>query len=188
MRVDLVTYPFYAGFNVRQPDFCVFYLVLAGSNALKHFLREVTMKLSKDMTLGEFYDLLGVELSEAEEFKLLARDGDIMCQASSPTEAIQYMLDSQTPFCYLDLNGLDFGKRHLVNQDFSDCCAEGANFSGANLTGANFRGAELEGADFSGAKLVDTKFEGADLRDANFEGANLSGVDFAKAQLRGAKF
>nr|WP_217651886.1 pentapeptide repeat-containing protein [Hydrococcus rivularis] len=81
---------------------------------------------------------------------------------------------------------IDYGKRNLVENDFSGQDLTDSIFDHANLRGSNFSNAKLQGVRFFAANLESANFEGADLTGADLESARLVRANFTNAILVGA--
>jgi hypothetical protein len=88
-----------------------------------------------------------------------------------------------------DFNGLtrtDLSGLKLVNRQFANASAGGANFRGADLSFSTFDGAELKDADFRDATLVHTKFVGCNLKGAKFTNADLRNAEISHCVTQNA--
>jgi uncharacterized protein YjbI with pentapeptide repeats len=81
---------------------------------------------------------------------------------------------------------IDYGRRNLIENDFSGQDLTDSLFDHANLRGANFSHANLRGVRFFAANLEGANFEGADLTGADLESARLTRTNFSNAILEGA--
>jgi uncharacterized protein YjbI with pentapeptide repeats len=81
---------------------------------------------------------------------------------------------------------LDYGKRNLLDNDFSGQDLTDSIFDHANLRGSNFSHANLQGVRFFAANLEGANFEGANLTNADLESARLTRANFTNAILVGA--
>jgi len=82
------------------------------------------------------------------------------------------------------LDNANFANKNLAGTSFADAYLKNANFSGAqNMGSSNFSGARAGGANFSGVSAPGANFNGADLSKANLSGANLQGADLRGANL-----
>lgn len=94
---------------------------------------------------------------------------------------------------FINAQGANFQKAHLVWANLSGADLRGADLSGADLSSANLSGADLSGADLSnadlsGADLNSTDLQGANLNKVYLVSSDLSGADFTGADLRDAEF
>ncbi len=81
---------------------------------------------------------------------------------------------------------VDYNKRSLLNEDFSNQDLRGDSFDLASLRGSDFSHADLRGVRFFSANLEYVNFEGADLRGAVLDSARLDHTNFTNANLEGA--
>jgi uncharacterized protein YjbI with pentapeptide repeats len=86
-------------------------------------------------------------------------------------------------FSRVDLPDQDFRRAILRNAKFIGCDLSNANFADADLSGANFRAAKLENVDFSNANLSRANFYQASLLGAVLIGSNLYSTNFREATM-----
>jgi uncharacterized protein YjbI with pentapeptide repeats len=99
----------------------------------------------------------------------------------------------------LDLSGLSWDSRFIMENNFANANLEGASFQGSYMRFTNFEGANLTDANFSNsyesnwlwqinftnANLTRAKFIDSYLLDVNFNGANLTDAEFSGQYYQG---